>query len=337
MGNATTSVSVETPPVGTEFIPSSFATSVTNSVDVDIDVPSQIRYESSETFTSNNTILLEGELGFDTSNRRLKIGDGITGWNNLDYIDNVAEERIQRLERSTLWDPRRIKTNIWIDSFFTKNFILNGANVSSWLDLSGEGNHLTSSNPYGSLYVENHVEFPNSFGYLDNQSPSNTIHATGQHLCVFVVQDIDDGVILQNDATDASHQPKIKIDNGTIYHEVGSGISSTSIDSEPNVIACLQTSESTSIFVNGIREDIQLNLLSGSLVSDFVRVGEGNFRLSELVFLAYPTCTGDRQTLEGYLAHKWGLQDKLATDHPYKLGAPLVVANDITCGYGYGL
>jgi hypothetical protein len=32
--------------------------------------------------------------------------------------------------------------------------------------------------------------------------------------------------------------------------------------------------------------------------------------------------TADRQRVEGYLAHKWGLTANLPADHPYKNAAP---------------
>jgi hypothetical protein len=35
-----------------------------------------------------------------------------------------------------------------------------------------------------------------------------------------------------------------------------------------------------------------------------------------------PLSTTDRQKLEGYLAHKWGLAANLPADHPYKSAAP---------------
>jgi hypothetical protein len=34
--------------------------------------------------------------------------------------------------------------------------------------------------------------------------------------------------------------------------------------------------------------------------------------------------TADRQKLEGYLAHKWGLKANLPVDHPFKSTPPTV-------------
>jgi hypothetical protein len=47
-------------------------------------------------------------------------------------------------------------------------------------------------------------------------------------------------------------------------------------------------------------------------------------QLSEIVLTHSEVTTDDRQKLEGYLAHKWGLEDNLPVGHPYKSGPPTV-------------
>jgi hypothetical protein len=44
--------------------------------------------------------------------------------------------------------------------------------------------------------------------------------------------------------------------------------------------------------------------------------------ISEIVIMDALATTTDRQKLEGYLAHKWGLADNLPSDHPYKSAPP---------------
>jgi hypothetical protein len=44
--------------------------------------------------------------------------------------------------------------------------------------------------------------------------------------------------------------------------------------------------------------------------------------IMELIILPSQISTSDRQTLEGYAAHKWGLTASLPNDHPYKNTAP---------------
>lgn len=46
----------------------------------------QLRRGNAAVWEKNNPILERGEPGFVIDENRLKIGDGVTAWNNLDYI-----------------------------------------------------------------------------------------------------------------------------------------------------------------------------------------------------------------------------------------------------------
>lgn len=44
------------------------------------------KYDTSTNWTTNNTVLLAGELGFESDTGKFKIGDGTTAWNSLSYV-----------------------------------------------------------------------------------------------------------------------------------------------------------------------------------------------------------------------------------------------------------
>lgn len=46
--------------------------------------------------------------------------------------------------------------------------------------------------------------------------------------------------------------------------------------------------------------------------------GWAHVRICEIIFIPRVLTADERQKLEGYLAHKWGLQNKLAAEHPHK-------------------
>ncbi len=46
----------------------------------------QIRRDTTTNWAAVNPILLEGEMGLDTTLNCLKIGDGVTDWNDLPYF-----------------------------------------------------------------------------------------------------------------------------------------------------------------------------------------------------------------------------------------------------------
>lgn len=46
----------------------------------------QLRRDTSALWEINNPLLLQGEAGYETDTRYLKVGDGITYWNSLSYF-----------------------------------------------------------------------------------------------------------------------------------------------------------------------------------------------------------------------------------------------------------
>ena len=48
------------------------------------------RSDTASNWTSNNPTLLAGEFGWETDTKKLKIGDGSTAWQSLDYLPTVS-------------------------------------------------------------------------------------------------------------------------------------------------------------------------------------------------------------------------------------------------------
>lgn len=46
----------------------------------------QLRNGTAANWTSSNPILLEGEVGFESDTRKLKLGNGVSAWNDLLYV-----------------------------------------------------------------------------------------------------------------------------------------------------------------------------------------------------------------------------------------------------------
>ena len=48
----------------------------------------QLRRDTAANWASNNPTLSEGEIGYDTTNKTLKVGDGTTAWDTLPDIQS---------------------------------------------------------------------------------------------------------------------------------------------------------------------------------------------------------------------------------------------------------
>lgn len=46
----------------------------------------QIRRDSASNWVAENPVLAQGEFGYELVTKKLKIGDGLSAWNDLDYF-----------------------------------------------------------------------------------------------------------------------------------------------------------------------------------------------------------------------------------------------------------
>jgi hypothetical protein len=47
----------------------------------------RVRRDTSSNWSSTNPILALGEVGYDVTNDKLKVGNGVNTWNSLTYLD----------------------------------------------------------------------------------------------------------------------------------------------------------------------------------------------------------------------------------------------------------
>jgi len=52
----------------------------------------QIKRGTASSWTSANTILANGEIGFETDTRKMKVGDGSTAWTSLSYAESIPSQ-----------------------------------------------------------------------------------------------------------------------------------------------------------------------------------------------------------------------------------------------------
>ena len=64
---------------------SNFTTAVINLINTALAKLTPVRNTASA-FTSNNTVLNNGQIGIETDTNRIKIGDGKTAWKSLSYV-----------------------------------------------------------------------------------------------------------------------------------------------------------------------------------------------------------------------------------------------------------
>ena len=55
----------------------------------------RIRRDSEALWAQNNPSLQQGELGLDLTNKKIKVGDGFTSWNDLEYLEESGLDQIR--------------------------------------------------------------------------------------------------------------------------------------------------------------------------------------------------------------------------------------------------
>ena len=237
------------------------------------------------------------------------------------------------------WVPRSSENlEIWLDATDESTIVQSSNLVSLWKDKSNSGNDASqNTTTYQPTYSPNGMGgFPSLKFDSDKMQFSN--NNLLNKMCFVVIKPIsfsnDDAQILSSYSTNV----QLRIDqssNAFSYFQyaadssiyLGSTLAQNSITvNEISVLGFIfdQTYGSS---IDGIFEDSQINRnSSGNSTYNQIGMRGGNMDpyngyCGEIIII---NSVDDlvRQRLEGYLAHKWGVESKLPSNHPYKNSAP---------------
>lgn len=260
----------------------------------------------------------------------------------------------------TIWNPSMLGPTLWLDAADASTITLNGSTVSLWSDKSGTGNHMTnavaSSQPLYSATGFNGrpaLDFDAEDDFLGNSSPSG-LNSSLDYFYASVFQlregagtwrmimggrggfNSSGGGMPCLQAMSSSSQigvhntdqqdTRIKVDVNNLYAPriatVGRTGGSSGFNGEVTVTATGPSQPSylttgTQTWGSGVNAIFQVGGRQQSATAWF------NGLICECVAMQRNATTLERQKVEGYFAHKWGLTADLPADHPYKLTEPL--------------
>ena len=100
-----------------------------------LDVKIQIRNDTKNNWTTQNPVLLKGEMGVETDTRKFKFGDGVSDWKTLEYAS--ATDAIIMNKAPTPTDSGYDVGAMWIDTAANKAYLLfnNTTNQAVWKQL----------------------------------------------------------------------------------------------------------------------------------------------------------------------------------------------------------
>ena len=232
------------------------------------------------------------------------------------------------------WTPADLTgLALWLDAADSSTITLNGTDVSQWDDKSGNGNHaaqaVAANQP---ARVTNGIQFDGTDDYMDITAAN--IKTVTQPFVYAMVVDLNSGATFKP-VTDGITNNLDRVITGNEGAGDNDGMwSGSPVNAATQVTATAVrvynfASPSSSYFRNGI--SVASGDSGAQNPSNGIRLGAdhdlsganySNILFNEYVVIDDALSPTDRQKLEGYLAHKWGLTANLPADHPYKLTPP---------------
>lgn len=239
-----------------------------------------------------------------------------------------------------LWTPRELTTALWLDADSPSSITLNGATVSQWNDLSGNGRHATQATA---------ANQPTYTASAINSKPALTFDGGDFMSGLWAGATASEATIVAVGTYGSSAATQAIASVGTPATNSGFGIgwntsgviftaflwsvneaTYSGFVATPLIqVGVLSPSSITQSF-NGYTSAVAIGVVPG--VGTSYQVGGINgtlllsngSRVSEVVILSSAASTDNRQKLEGYLAWKWGTEASLPVSHPYYSAPPLV-------------
>jgi hypothetical protein len=277
----------------------------------------------------------------NTDQRRTKAG-------TIPMLKHNMERNLE-LFNSNPWTPSQITTNLWFDAADASTITLNGSTVSQWNDKSGNARNIsqgTTANQPTYSSVNSEIVFDGSNDILSNASVGAADLVSVTLITVMKMNSGGGTEDVLMGIGETGNTGRIR----TFYRgpnqttvgfagwaaDVGTSTHSWDIGGGYHIFSAWNTALGASSNVRLSRDGVTptVHSTSGSLVASIngFSVGSlrgslvGNYysaiRVKEIIVLYSVVTDTNRQLIEGYLAHKWGLSANLPSDHPYKNSAP---------------
>lgn len=258
------------------------------------------------------------------------------------------------LMRGMLWTPAEITSALWLDAADANTITLVSSAVSQWADKSGNSRHATQgASGARPMVAASAINGKDAlvFDGLDDFLTLGTALGRPSSYTVFSVSKIAkalsnvQAVIASIDSGGNSRNSCMTIanDGGATFWQYGYngskyrwGYVASGFTLDTVAMHCLVHADGTqdesvyrngNLLVNGSLDGTATVNAGTAYAASIGRFGAFNGwyfggNIAEIVVILSAMPIGDRQKVEGYLAHKWGVVSSLPSDHPYKSAAP---------------
>ena len=261
----------------------------------------------------------------------------------------------------TVWNPSMLGPALWLDAADASTITLNGSTVSQWSDKSGNGFHVTQATASLQPTYQATGFNSQPTVYFDNSGDEmgcdqTSVSSRGDLFYAAVFQMLSDTqnwsmIVGTNTSSASDNDGTLLMQRMSTRSEIGihnSGVADTGSTYAVQVTDLFVPRIATAGRSGGVNGDggtitvtatgpSQPSYLTQAVqtwqtveATSRIQIGGrqqsetefSNSLISEVVVMNRNATTLERQKLEGYLAHKWGLEADLPADHPYKNYGP---------------
>jgi hypothetical protein len=261
----------------------------------------------------------------------------------------------------TVWNPSMLGPALWLDAADASTITLNGSTVSQWSDKSGNGFHVTQATASAQPTYQATGFNSQPTVFFDNSGDEmgcdqTSVSSQGDLFYAAVFQMLSNTqswrmIVGTNTSSSLSNRGTLLLQRMSNRSEIGvhdagkTDTGSTYAVQVTNLFVPRIATAGRSGGANGDGGTITVTATGPSQPSYLTQAvqnwstdkatsriqiggkqqnvtGWSNSLISEVVVMNRNATTLERQKLEGYLAHKWGLEASLPADHPYKNYGP---------------
>jgi hypothetical protein len=239
----------------------------------------------------------------------------------------------------TFFNPRSFTgCQLWLDGYDPNGngtAVSNGTSISSWVDKSGSNNNATQATASNRPSYLNNTIFFNGSNILS--LPNGTLPSGSSDTTLFMIASVTNTSNVQylfgagNGVTNEAFN--IYTDVNTLNLDVyGTRARGAFTSTSTNILGFTFGSSTLTIYTNGSVNSSQGTVTkSTGTANNSIGASSGSSggspfyitgSIGETLLYNSLLSTVQRQTVEGYLAWKWGLQGSLPSNHPYKNAPP---------------
>lgn len=263
----------------------------------------------------------------------------ITDNDNIAPVANAGPDQTVYLV-GDVWSPLALAPQLWLDADDAATVTLNGSTVSSWQDKSGFNRHATqptpTSQPTATAAGLNGKRVVTFDGASDVLNVDLDFLAGVSHSTFIVTKPTAyNNIYGAANGSAGANSLHVGFASAANYrmnywgNDFGPGLSVNFHTGSGNILNYVWTSGATKqIYANGSSEGSTTGagvigtMSGGGRIGSTTGQGFYGGMIAEFISVTGAVSLANRQSLEGYLAHKWGLAGWLPAAHPYKTQSP---------------